>query len=63
MTNFTATRLLFDLMLTYCSTEKEDIVDNMCLSDWEEVFWFFESQGVLKSINGRLYKIIKLPKS
>ena len=57
-----ANRLLFDLMLTYCSTEKEDIVDNLCLSDWEDVFWFFEAKGCLKSINGRLYKIIKLPK-
>lgn len=62
MTRPSPTRLLFNLMLDYCSTEKEGVVDNLCLSSWEEIFWFFEDEGCLKRINDRLYKIIKLPK-
>jgi hypothetical protein len=62
MTKSTPTRLLFYLMVDYCRTEKEEIVDNLCLSDWEEVFWFFEAEGVLEKINDRLYKIVRLPK-
>jgi hypothetical protein len=54
--------LIFDLLLqgTHGTTEYdgEEVVDNMCMSSYEDACEYLEERGVLEKINSRIYRIV-----
>jgi hypothetical protein len=40
-------------------TRETLIVDTECISTWEDICAYFARRGMLKNINGRLYRVVK----
>jgi len=49
--------ILLDILLQVCRTERENIIDNQCLSCYERACDYLEKIDMLENINGRLYKV------
>jgi len=51
--------LLLDTLSQACERENDGIIDNMCISTYEEACEYLTQEGYLKKINDRAYKIKK----
>ena len=51
--------LLLDVMLQCCGLQEEDVIDNQCLSAYEDACDYLTEQGYLTTLNGRIYKLKK----
>ena len=50
--------LLLDVIIQCCgSKEGEFVIDNMCLSTYEEACDYLTEKGYLTTLNGRIYKL------
>lgn len=55
-----ANRIILDLLCQACDYDDTiKIIDNLCISAYEEACDYLNEQGVLKEINSRTYKIRK----
>lgn len=61
--------LLLDVLFEACAIRQlasslinpnAGMIDNMCISAYEEACDYLASKGYLKTVDGRLYKIIKV---
>jgi hypothetical protein len=50
--------IILNMLCQSCETEDETIIDNRCLSAYEDACDYLTEKGYLKNINGRLYKIL-----
>lgn len=54
--------VIFDLLWQGCGDDDCEEIDNACMSCYEKACDYLEKQGWLKSVNGRVYKVLqKLP--
>jgi hypothetical protein len=42
---------------------EDDVVDNRCMSAWEQLTGYFADRGYLKSINARLFRLVRHPRA
>ena len=54
-----ADEIILNMLYQACETEDELIIDNKCLSAYEDACDYLTEKGCLKKINGRLYKMIE----
>jgi hypothetical protein len=50
--------LLLDVLYQACG--EGDVIDNQCISAYEDACQFLEEKGILKKINDRTYLVIRI---
>ena len=54
--------ILLDVLMQSCTDENSLIIDNMCISCYENACEYLKKRGYLKAINPRIYKLTKYGK-
>ena len=54
-----AAEIILNMLYQACETEDETVIDNRCLSAYEDACDYLTKKGCLKKINGRLYKMLE----